>query len=83
MHQYYVISTTNMIHVSLVFPFSINFTAATYLRVEQDEPFFNIDFDYLTNDFQEDQSFFQQLYGHHFDGDDAPTDDTFEDESNW
>eukprot|EP00956_Cyclotella_meneghiniana_P000533 scaffold593_cov73-Cyclotella_meneghiniana.AAC.3 len=56
---------------------------ATYLRVEQDEEFYNVDFSYLENDWEEDQIFFQQLFGHHFDVDDAPTDETFENEENW
>lgn len=56
---------------------------ATYLRVEQDEEFYNVDFSYLENDWEEDTMFFQQLFGHHFDVDDAPTDETFEDEENW
>lgn len=57
---------------------------ATYLRLEQNEPFYDgLDFDRLENDLAKDQQFFQQLFGHHFDTDDAPTDDTFEDENNW
>ena len=57
---------------------------ATYLRLDDEtEEFYNIDFEYLTQDFGEDLPFFQQLFGHHFDGDDAPTDDTFENEDNW
>ncbi len=57
---------------------------ATYMRVEQDEPFYEgVKFEYFQEDFAEDQSFFQQLFGHHFDVDDAPTDDTFENEENW
>jgi len=56
---------------------------ATYLRVEQDEDFYNVDFEFLTNDFANDREFFQQLFGHHFDDDNAPTDDTFENEDNW
>ena len=56
---------------------------ATYMRVEQDEPFFNVDFSYLEQDWEEDQPFYQQMFGHHFDGDDAPTDETFENEENW
>ncbi|KAL7470885.1 hypothetical protein ACHAXS_011163 [Conticribra weissflogii] len=56
---------------------------ATFLRVEQDEDFYNVDFEFLTKDFQNDQEFFQQLFGHHFDDDTAPTDDTFENENNW
>lgn len=57
---------------------------ATYLRVEQDEPFYDgVDFSKLEQYFVKDQDFFQQFFGHHFDGDDTPTDDTFEDENNW
>lgn len=57
---------------------------ATYMRVEQDEPFYEgVKFEYFQQDFTKDQTFFQQLFGHHFDVDDAPTDDTFENEDNW
>lgn len=57
---------------------------ANYLRIAQNEPFYsNVDFDYVFADLQNDQDFFRQLFGHHFDGDDAPTDDTFEDPANW
>lgn len=57
---------------------------ATYMRVEQDEPFYEgVKFEYFQKDFAEDQTFFQQLFGHHFDTDDAPTDDTFENEEKW
>ena len=54
------------------------------MRVEQDEPFYEgVKFEYFREDFAEDQAFFQQLFGHHFDTDDAPTDDTFENEEKW
>jgi hypothetical protein len=54
------------------------------MRVEQDEPFYEgVKFEYFQQDFAKDQTFFQQLFGHHFDVDDAPTDDTFENEDNW
>jgi len=54
------------------------------MRVEQDEPFYEgVKFEYFQKDFAEDQTFFQQLFGHHFDTDDAPTDDTFENEEKW
>jgi hypothetical protein len=52
--------------------------------LEQNEPFYDgLDFTRLENDLASDQVFFQQLFGHHFDTDDVPTDDTFEDENNW
>ena len=57
---------------------------ATYMRVEQDEPFFeDLNVDVLEQDSAQDQPFLQQLFGHHFNGDDAPSDDTFEDPDNW
>jgi len=58
---------------------------ATYLRVEgSEEPFFeNLNFDTIRQDFIQDKVFFNQLYNHHFDTDDIPTDDTFEDPNNW
>ena len=57
---------------------------ATYLRVEQDEPFYDgLDFEFLREDFEEDEVFFQQLFAHHFDGEVPITDDTFENEANW
>jgi hypothetical protein len=56
---------------------------ATYMRVEQDEPFYNVDFSYLTNDWEEDPPFYQQVFGHFFEGDDPVTDDTFENSENW
>ena len=56
----------------------------TYMRVEQDEPFFeDLNVDVLEQDFAQDQPFLQQLFGHHFNGGDAPSDDTFEDPDNW
>lgn len=56
---------------------------ATYLRVEQKEPFFNVKLTELEEDFKADPTFFNQLFGHHFDTDDPLTDDLFEDENNW
>ena len=57
---------------------------ATYLRLEQDEPFYDTaTFDFIESDLTEDLDFFQQLFGHHFDGDDGITDDLFEDPENW
>lgn len=56
---------------------------APYLRVEQKEPFFNVKLDQLESDFQKDPTFFNQLFGHHFDTDDPMTDDKFEDPDNW
>jgi hypothetical protein len=56
---------------------------ATYLRVEQKEPFFNVKLTELEEDFAADPAFFNQLFGHHFDTDDPLTDDLFEDENNW
>ena len=56
---------------------------ATYLKINQDELFYNMDFDFLLTDLENDIEFFQQLFGHHFDGDDVPSDDTFEDPDNW
>lgn len=56
---------------------------ATYLRVEQKEPFFNVKLTELEEDFAVDPTFFNQLFGHHFDTDDPLTDDLFEDENNW
>ncbi|KAL7550460.1 hypothetical protein ACHAWF_013685, partial [Thalassiosira exigua] len=56
---------------------------ATYLRVEQNTPFYEgLEFEYLNRDFQEDEKFFNQLFGHHFD-DIIPTDDTFENPNEW
>ena len=41
---------------------------ATYLRLEQEEPFYdNLNFDALQQDFAQDEGFFKQLYNHHFD----------------
>ena len=58
---------------------------ATYLRVEgSEEPFFKgLNFETIQQDFTQDKVFFNQLYNHHFDTDDIPTDDTFEDPNNW
>mmetsp|Transcript_36662 Transcript_36662/g.88333 ORF Transcript_36662/g.88333 Transcript_36662/m.88333 type:complete len:292 (-) Transcript_36662:487-1362(-) len=57
---------------------------ATYMRVEQNEPFFEgLKFDYLERDFAEDEEFFGQLFNHHFEGDGPLTDDTFENQGNW
>jgi hypothetical protein len=56
---------------------------ATYLRVEQKEPFFNVKLDQLNKDFTKDPAFFNQLFGHHFDTDDPLQDDTFENPENW
>ena len=58
---------------------------ATYLRVEgSEEPFFkDLNFETIQQDFIQDKVFFNQLYNHHFDTDDIPTDDTFEDPNNW
>lgn len=57
---------------------------APYLRVEQDEPFYNgVDFTYINDDLRADEQFKNQLFGHHFDGDDPPTDKTFRDSTNW
>ena len=57
---------------------------ATYLRVEQDEPFYDsLNFAMLERDFAEDETFFNQLFAHHFDEDNPPTDDTFEKPENW
>ena len=57
---------------------------ATYLRLEQNEPFYeDLNFDYLEKDFAQDKEFFQQLFGHHFDTDDAPNDEIFKDPDNW
>ena len=57
---------------------------ATYMRVEQDEPFYeDLEFEVLRQDWVQDEPFFNQLFGHHFDGDDAPNDDTFENQDNW
>mgnify|MGYP006866118831 CR=1 FL=1 len=54
------------------------------MRLEQDEPFYeDLNFDYLEKDFAQDKEFFQQLFGHHFDTDDVPNDDTFKDPDNW
>jgi hypothetical protein len=56
---------------------------ATYLRVEQKEPFFNVKLNQLEADFEKDPKFFNQLFGHHFDTDDPLTDDVFEDKDKW
>lgn len=56
---------------------------ANYLRIEQDEPFYDAEFDDILFKLEEDTDFFQQLFGHHFDTDDPPTDKTFEDPDNW
>lgn len=56
---------------------------ANYLRIVQDEPFYDATFDNILDDLEDDNEFFKQLFGHHFDTDDAPTDDTFEDPDNW
>ena len=56
---------------------------ANYLSVEQVDDFFNMDFDAIQQDLQNDPSFFGQLFGHHFDVDDIPSDDKFVDPNNW
>jgi len=56
---------------------------ANYLRIAQNEAFYDADFNYILSDLEDDPEFFQQLFGHHFDGEAAPTDDVFEDPDNW
>lgn len=56
---------------------------ANYLRLKQDEPFYNVDFQYILDDLEDDTQFFQQLFGHHFDNDVPPSDATFENPENW
>jgi len=56
---------------------------ANYLNVEQNDDFFNMDFGEFREDLIADTEFFAQLFGHHFDVDDAPADDKFEEIDNW
>lgn len=57
---------------------------APYLRVEQEERFYSgATFEYIEGDLKIDEQFKNQLFGHHFDGDDPPTDKTFKDSTNW
>jgi hypothetical protein len=56
---------------------------APYLRVEQKEPFFNVNLNQLEDDFENDPTFFNQVFGHHFNDDEPLTDDRFEDPENW
>ena len=56
---------------------------APYLRIEQQEPFFNVRLDQLEDDFETDPTFFNQLFGHHFDTDDPLMDDMFKIPENW
>ena len=57
---------------------------APYLRLNQNEAFFDINDDDFTQVIIDNPSFFDQLFGHHFQDDDLPlTDATFEDPNNW
>ena len=56
---------------------------ANYIQVEQDDEFFNMNLQDIQEDLPLDPIFFAQLFGHHFDTDDEPTDDRFTDSENW
>lgn len=56
---------------------------ANYIHTKQDDDFYNMKFSEFQEDLAEDKEFLAQLFGHHFDSEDAPTDDKFVDTKNW
>jgi len=55
-----------------------------YLRLDQNEAFYNINTDDFTEVINSNEDFSNQLFGHHFLDDDLPLEDaTFEDTANW
>jgi len=57
---------------------------APYLRLDDNEAFYDVNNDDFVQIFVDRPDFFNQLFGHHFMTDDLPlTDDTFVDPNNW
>lgn len=57
---------------------------APFLRLDQNEAFFDVDAAELQEIFVDRPDFFEQFFGHHFFTDDLPLEDaTFVDSNNW